>query len=89
MTKTVSFGEKPPPPYSAVADAATTLTQSLKVVDDLCASIQQLYKSSPCIGFSFDSKSKLRGVYPLEDVPIPQMASCEVVTLNELLDNLR
>jgi len=86
MTKTVSFGEKPPPPYSAIEDTATALTQSLKVVDDLCASIQQLYKSSPCIGFSFDSKSKLRGVYPLEDVPIPQMASCEVVTLNELLD---
>lgn len=86
MTKTVSFGGKAPPPYSIVPGTATTLTQSLKVVDDLCASIQQLYKSTPCIGFSFDSKSKLRGVYPLEDVPEPRLASSEVVTLNELLD---
>jgi hypothetical protein len=86
MTKTVSFGEKPPPPYSILPNTSTAPTQSLKVVDDLCASIQQSYKSSPCIGFLFDSKSRLRGVYPLADDRVPRTASCEVVTLNELLD---
>ncbi|KAF2715052.1 hypothetical protein K504DRAFT_365978 [Pleomassaria siparia CBS 279.74] len=86
MTKSVSFGSKPPPPYSVVSDPATSLTQSLREVDDLCASIQQLYKSSPCIGFSFDSKKKLRGVYALEGNSEAGIASCEVVTLNELLE---
>jgi hypothetical protein len=88
MTKSVSFGDQPPPPYSPV-DPATTpkLTPLLQEVKDLCASIQQLHKSTPCIGFSFDTKSKLlRGVYPV-DVPNGKCTvSQQVVTLDELLN---
>lgn len=85
MTKSVSFGDKPPPPYSPT-DPATTLTPSLQEIHDLCASIQRLYKSSPCIGFSFDSKYKLRGAYPVDTVAEQRVASCEFVTLEELLN---
>ncbi|CAO2649502.1 Nn.00g068870.m01.CDS01 [Neocucurbitaria sp. VM-36] len=83
MTKSVSFGT--PPPYS-VLDPATDLKSSLQDINDLCASIQQLHKSSPIIGFSFGSKSKLRGTYSIDaaDVYVPP---AETVTLEDLLDH--
>lgn len=90
MTKTVTFGDKPPPPYSLtdpVKNPSPSL-QSLQEVKDLCASIQQFYKASACIGFSFNSRSKLRGAYPVDNVvekrPVP--VSSEFVTLQELLN---
>ncbi|KAF2012655.1 hypothetical protein BU24DRAFT_411993 [Aaosphaeria arxii CBS 175.79] len=85
--KTVSFGAKAPPPYSANADSTTaTAGQALKEVEDLCASIHQLYKSSPCIGFSLNSKSRLRGVYPVQRTfPDRDEALRELITLDELL----
>jgi hypothetical protein len=90
MTKTVSFGDKPPPPYSAKPDPATSLqvTPLMQEVKDLCASIQTLHKSSPCIGFSLDSKaSLLKGVYPVEaPVEKPKVSSSQVMTLDELLN---
>jgi hypothetical protein len=54
-------------------------------VEDLCASIGQLNKSSPCIGFSFDTRSKLRGAYPIEVVAEKRVAPSGTVTLEELL----
>ena len=59
---------------------------SLQEVKDLCASIQQLHKNASTIGFSLDSKSKLRGAYSIDtaDVYIP---SSETVTLEDLLDH--
>ncbi|KAF2181758.1 hypothetical protein K469DRAFT_691837 [Zopfia rhizophila CBS 207.26] len=83
--KTVSFSQ-PPPPYSATPYPTTMLTQTLEEVKDLCASIQQLHKSSTCIGFSLDSQSKLRGVYPIDARTEKPVASSEVVTLEELLN---
>jgi hypothetical protein len=88
MSKSVSFGDKPPPPYTPIDPAGTpNLTPLLQEVKDLCASIQQLHKSSTCIGFSLDAKSKLlRGVYPV-DVPSEKCTlSRHVVTLDELLN---
>ncbi|KAF2115033.1 hypothetical protein BDV96DRAFT_91523 [Lophiotrema nucula] len=90
VTKTVSFGNKPPPPYSKLPDPTASLSPSptLQEVKDLCASIQRLHKSSPCIGFSFDSQKCLRGVYPV-DLPAEKPALSKgdgaIVTLEELL----
>lgn len=87
MSKSVSFGDVAPPPYTPADPAPPPkLTPLLQEVKDLCASIQQLHKSTPCIGFSFDTKSKLlRGVYPV-DVPNGKcVVSHQVVTLEELL----
>lgn len=66
LTKSVSFGDKPPPPYSPNDTVAKP--PPLEEVKDLCASIQELYKTSPCIGFLFDTKSKLRGAYPVQTI---------------------
>jgi len=55
-------------------------------VKDLCASIQQLYKSSPCIGFSFDTESKLRGAFPVDTAAEKRVAPSGFVTLEELLN---
>jgi hypothetical protein len=85
MTKSVSFGDKPPPPYSP-NDPTDESMSALEEVKDLCASIQQLYKSSPCIGFSFDTKSKLRGAYPVNTTSEKRVDSSEFVTLEELLN---
>lgn len=83
MTKSVSFGT--PPPYSVV-DPVADLKPALQEVKDLCASIQQVYKKASTIGFSLDSKSKLRGTYSIDtaDVYVP---SSETVTLEDLLDH--
>lgn len=86
MTKSVTFGNKPPPPYSAT-DPSPALTPILQEVKDLCASIQQLHKSSPCIGFSLNSRSKLlRGVYPIEPPLEKREISCQVVSLEDLFN---
>lgn len=86
MRKTVSFGDKPPPPYTVNDPAgAAPDAPSLQEVKDLCASIQQLHKSSPCIGFSFDTKSKLRGTYAVDALDAKQMTSSEFFTLEQLL----
>lgn len=82
MRKTVSFGDKPPPPYS-VDDPATP---SLEEVNDLCASIQKLHRSSHCIGFSFDTKNRLRGAYTVDTLAAKQVAPLEFLTLEQLLD---
>jgi hypothetical protein len=82
MKKSVSFGR--PPPY-AVLDPAP-LEPSLSEVKDLCASIQQLYKSASTIGFSLDSKSKLRGAYSIDPVET-YTPSSELVSLENLLDH--
>ncbi|KAF2866629.1 hypothetical protein BDV95DRAFT_631755 [Massariosphaeria phaeospora] len=87
MAKSVSFGNTPPPPYSVLQNPAAALPPVLQEVKDMCASIQQLHKSSPCIGFSLDSRSKLRGVYPITPTIESKVASCELVTLEELLDS--
>ncbi|KAF1957487.1 hypothetical protein CC80DRAFT_503816 [Byssothecium circinans] len=84
MTKSVSFGKQPPPPYSP-EDPAIVRTPSLDEVKDLCASIQQLYKNSDCIGFLFDTKSKLRGAYPVKNLSTKPYAA-GFVTLEELLN---
>jgi hypothetical protein len=90
MTKSVSFGEKPPPPYSATDPSPSpgpALLPLLQEVKDLCASIQQLHKSSPCIGFSLNSKSKLlRGVYPIDAPDEKLVVSGHVITLEDLLN---
>ncbi|OAG05678.1 uncharacterized protein CC84DRAFT_1186852 [Paraphaeosphaeria sporulosa] len=85
--KTVSFGDKPPPPYS-VDDPTTSgaSPSSLEEIKDLCASIQKLHKSSPCIGFSFDTKSRLRGAYTVDTLTRKQVAPSELLTLEQLLD---
>ncbi|KAF2262113.1 hypothetical protein CC78DRAFT_546154 [Lojkania enalia] len=86
MTKSVSFGEKPPPPYTPTPDLVTSLSPALQEVNDLCASIQQLHKSTSLIGFSFDSK-RLRGVFPIahqQDMKAMSL-SREIITLDELL----
>ncbi len=82
MTKSVTFGA--PPPYSEI-DPASDAKPSLKEVLDLCASIQQLHKSTSIIGFSLDSKRKLRGAYPI-DTTEAYVPSSELVTLEDLLD---
>lgn len=85
MSKCVSFGEKPPPPYTP-NDPSPPAMPTLQEVKDLCASIRRLHKSSPWIGFSLDSKTKLlRGVYPV-DTPIDHcIKSNHIITLEELL----
>lgn len=61
-------------------------TPSLEEVKDLCASIQKLHKSSPCIGFSFDTRSKLRGAYTVDTFAKNRIAPSESLTLEQLLD---
>ncbi len=82
VTKSVSFGTLPP---YAVLDPATDSLPSYQEVHDLCASIQQLTKTSSTIGFSLNSKSKLRGAYPVDsaDAYIP---STELISLSTLLE---
>ena len=84
MRKSVSFGDKPPPPYS-VTDPEGTGASALQEIKDLCASIQQFHKSSPCIGFSFDTRSKLRGAYTV-DTASEKVAPSEFLSLERLLD---
>lgn len=81
MTKSVSFGT--PPPY-AVSDPTKKSFGPHQEVKDLCASIQQLHKNASRIGFSLDSKSKLRGAYPL-DTAETYMPTVELVSLEDLL----
>ncbi|KAF2750320.1 hypothetical protein M011DRAFT_474775 [Sporormia fimetaria CBS 119925] len=87
MTKSVSFGDKPPPPYSLM-DPSSVPPQTkptLQEIRDLCASIQQLHRCTPCIGLSLNSKSKLlRGIYPI-DGDRPSVATRHAVSLGELL----
>lgn len=52
----------------------------------MCASIGEFHKSASCIGFSLDSKSKLRGAYVVETVET-YVPSSELVTLESLLDS--
>jgi hypothetical protein len=82
IKKSVSFGT--PPPYTVLDPAGPA--PSLSEVKDLCASIQQLYKSASIIGFSLDSKSKLRGGYSIDPVET-YTSSTELVTLENLLDH--
>jgi hypothetical protein len=82
MQRNVSFGSLPP---YAVQDPANSPPPSYQEVKDLCASIQQLYKTSPTIGFSLDSKSKLRGAYPV-DTAEAHVPSTELISLSTLLE---
>jgi hypothetical protein len=84
MTKSVSFGSLPP--YSIV-DPVANSAPSLLEVKDLCASIQQLHKSTATIGFSLDGKSRLRGIYPVDTVEAQHTPPPELVTLEYLLDH--
>ncbi|KAF2474227.1 uncharacterized protein BDR25DRAFT_120151 [Lindgomyces ingoldianus] len=86
MAKTVSFGDKEPPPPYSTGDPAI-IAQTLQEVKDLCAAIQQLHKSCPCIGFSFDSERKLRGVYPIDAPVKKRTTSGDMITLDELLNH--
>jgi hypothetical protein len=81
MTKSVSFGT--PPPY-AVLDPTEKPLGSRQEVKDLCASIQQLHKNASRIGFSLDSKSKLRGAYSI-DASETYTPTVELVSLEDLL----
>ncbi|KAI8940840.1 hypothetical protein NX059_002101 [Plenodomus lindquistii] len=81
MTKSVSFGTLPP--YS-ILDPVTGSASQLQEIKDLCASIQQ-QKGTSAIGFSLDSKSILRGVYPI-DTAKKISPSSELVSLEDLLD---
>jgi hypothetical protein len=83
--KSVSFGSIPPPPYSTDDPGKSLMSTPQEEVENLCASIGQLNKSSPCIGFSFDTKSKLRGAYPVDVVAEKRVAPSGSVTLEELL----
>lgn len=86
IRKSVSFGDKPPPPYSVIDQAGEGASPpALNEVNDLCASIQS-HKESLCIGFSFDMKSKLRGAYAVHDVLRTQPPSIETISLEQLLD---
>ncbi|KAH7348034.1 hypothetical protein BKA66DRAFT_447496 [Pyrenochaeta sp. MPI-SDFR-AT-0127] len=82
MTKSVSFGT--PPPYSVI-DPAADCEPVAQEVKDLCASIQQSYKSASRIGFSLGSNGKLRGAFPIDTKEVYGSAS-QLVTLEELLD---
>ncbi|KAF2128476.1 hypothetical protein P153DRAFT_376612 [Dothidotthia symphoricarpi CBS 119687] len=84
-SKSVSFSSLPP--YS-VADinAHFSAAQSLQEVEDLCASIGKFYKQASCIGFSLDSKSKLRGAYAVETVE-SYVPPSELVSLETLLSS--
>lgn len=89
MRKSVSFGNKPPPPYSLTdptSAGAEASPSSLQEVKDLCASIQQLHATSPCIGFSFDTKNKLRGAYTVDIPPEKHVAPSAFISLEQLLD---
>ncbi|KAH8725263.1 hypothetical protein GQ44DRAFT_616408 [Phaeosphaeriaceae sp. PMI808] len=87
-SKSVSFNS--PPPYS-VTDPVQPMTLSPtstilvhQEVKDLCASIQQMHASR--LGFSLDSKSKLRGAFMIESAE-KHLPSSSVVTLEDLLDH--
>jgi hypothetical protein len=85
MSKSVSFSA--PPPYSVDdpgADLAlSSVSPSMQEVKDLCASIKQMRASR--LGFSLDSKSKLRGGTSI-DSSESHVPSVEVLTLEDLLD---
>lgn len=83
MTKSVSFGT--PPPYS-VLDPTPESKPTLSEIKDLCASIQESYKNASTIGLSLDSKSKLRGSYPIETEK-HSVPSSSTITLGDLLDH--
>ena len=87
MSKSVSFGDKPPPPYTPT-DTNGAVHAASQEVKDLCASICKLYKSSHCIGFSFDYQSKLlKGPMPRHrESDSDALRSCEIITLDELLN---
>jgi len=70
-----------------VTDPAGGAGLPLKEVHDLCASIQQLYKNAPCIGFLFDSKNKLRGTYAVDTVIEKRISPTEFVSLEQLLSH--
>jgi hypothetical protein len=85
MSKSVSFSS--PPPYS-VDDPGVDLglsssSLSMQEVKDLCASIKQIRASR--LGFSLDSRSKLRGACSIDSSEI-HVPSVEVLTLEDLLD---
>ncbi|KAI4643972.1 uncharacterized protein J4E78_009753 [Alternaria triticimaculans] len=82
VTKSVSFGSLPP---YAVLDPGTSSLPSYEEVSDLCASIQQLHKTSSTIGFSLNSKSKLRGAYSVDSADA-YMPSTELISLETLLE---
>jgi hypothetical protein len=84
ISKTVSFS-KPPPPYSALPPDPVVALTTLEEVNDICSTIQKLCKMSPCIGFSMDGKSKLRGVYPVASNVEKSVVSFDAVTLDELM----
>lgn len=86
IRKSVSFGDKPPPPYSVIDQAGKgAKLPAMNEVNDLCASIQS-HIGSHCIGFSFDVKSKLRGAYAVDAVLNTQPPSTETISLEQLLD---
>ncbi|KAI4667779.1 uncharacterized protein J4E88_010029 [Alternaria novae-zelandiae] len=72
------------PPYTE-ADPANNILPTYEEVKDLCASIQQVHKSSSTIGFSLDSKQKLRGAYVV-DTREAHIPSAELVSLGTLLE---
>jgi len=82
VTKSVSFGSLPP---YAVLDPGTSSLPSYEEVSDLCASIQQLHKTSSTIGFSLNSKSKLRGAYSVDSADA-YLPSTELISLETLLE---
>jgi hypothetical protein len=81
MSKSVTFGSLPP---YAVEDPVAYAGQTLKQVEDLCASIDELKTSASCIGFSLDTENKLRGAYVVERAD--KFTPCtEKTTLEDLL----
>jgi hypothetical protein len=82
VTKSVSFGSLPP---YAVLDPAASSLPSYEEVHDLCASIQQLHKTSSTIGFSLNSKSKLRGAYSVDSAD-RYISNTELISLETLLE---
>ncbi|KAF1915483.1 hypothetical protein BDU57DRAFT_451073 [Ampelomyces quisqualis] len=84
MSKSVSFNS--PPPYSETdpgGELVATSSATSQEVKDLCASIQQGQASR--LGFSLDSKSRLRGAYMI-DTSEKCVPSAGVMTLADLLD---
>jgi hypothetical protein len=84
MSKSVSFTS--PPPYSETdpgGGLVATPSALLHEVKDLCASIQK--GRAPRLGFSLDSKSRLRGAYMIDNSEMC-VPSADVMTLADLLD---
>lgn len=86
IRKSVSFRDKPPPPYS-VTDTANGGAKgaAMQEVLDLCASIQR-HKDSSCIGFALDTKRGLRGAYAIDTMSSAPKYSSDVISLEQLLD---